>query len=159
MTPLEKLHRDKFPVLVAAYTSRAGSRSNAEDVVQQAFLNACQGLKTFDPSKATMPTWFNTVLERTFYRWLTKERFAGMTSSIDDLEIEDCRVDLDKLVLYNDIRGHITSSTNGKKRVALLGFFILGLSIKECCERTGLSVNSVKGHLKRYRDLAKRRFT
>lgn len=160
--PLEQLHKGKFRLYVADYTGRANGRANAEDVVQEAFFNACKGIKTFDPAKGSLATWFEVVLRNTFFRWMSKESKGGITLDINELELEDYRVDLDRLVLYNDVKGHILDTTRGEsesvKRRVLVGFFLEQKTARQVAEEVGVSLDSVKGCLKRYRDTAKKRF-
>lgn len=73
------------PVLAPAYaTARHLTRdpSDAEDLVQEAALNACRGFHTFQRG-TNFKAWFLRVLTTTFYMRYRKERRTAGTLSLD----------------------------------------------------------------------------
>ena len=79
-----------LPHLDAAYGLArwlTGSRTDSEDVVQDACLRALRGISTFsgDNSRA----WLLTIVRNTTYSWLHKNRPAAVVE-VEDLEAVNC---------------------------------------------------------------------
>jgi RNA polymerase sigma factor (sigma-70 family) len=64
----------------------AGSRADAEDIVQEASLRAFKGIGTF--SGASARAWVLTIVRNTSYSWLAKNRPAAVVLT-DDLDQRD----------------------------------------------------------------------
>jgi RNA polymerase sigma factor (sigma-70 family) len=63
----------------------AGNRADAEDICQEACLNAFRGIASFSGGSAR--AWVLTIVRRTAYSWFKKNRLAQV--AIDDLKPED----------------------------------------------------------------------
>jgi RNA polymerase sigma factor (sigma-70 family) len=62
----------------------AGSRADAEDIVQDACLNAMRGIRNFSDINAR--AWVLTIVRNTAYTWLAKNRPAALIY-VDDLRV------------------------------------------------------------------------
>ena len=60
----------------------ASNRADAEDIVQEACLRAFRGIDTFSGGSAR--AWVLTIVRRTAYSWLSKNRISGFVA-VDDL--------------------------------------------------------------------------
>ena len=60
----------------------ASNRADAEDIVQEACLRAFRGIDTF--SGVSARAWVLTIVRRTAYSWLSKNRISGFVA-VDDL--------------------------------------------------------------------------
>lgn len=86
-----KGERDAFRFLVERYQSQAvghalailGSREDARDATQEAFVDAFQSLKKFDLSRRFYP-WFYVLLRNRCYKLIAKRR---ETENIEEAEI------------------------------------------------------------------------
>ena len=67
----------------------AGTRADAEDIVQEAALRALRGIRSF--SGGNSRAWTLTIVRNTSYTWLTKNRpsMVVLTEDLDEREIHD----------------------------------------------------------------------
>ncbi len=94
LTAIEKCRngeKEAFRFLVEDYQNQAighamailGNREDALDAVQEAFIDAFQALKNFDPARRFYP-WFYVLLRHRCYKMKAKNR---KTESIEETEI------------------------------------------------------------------------
>jgi RNA polymerase sigma factor (sigma-70 family) len=86
--------RAKFDAIVAPHIPDAfalarwltSNRTDAEDVVQDACLRAFRAIDTFNGGSAR--AWMLTIVRRTAYSWLSKNRLSGHVA-MSDLDVEE----------------------------------------------------------------------
>ena len=93
---------DAFRTLVERYQGRAlahalaiiRNRDDAQDAVQEAFLNAHRALRTFDPERVFYP-WFYAILRNCCYKLLARRRpeIGDLPVPVDLLESPGMPVD------------------------------------------------------------------
>lgn len=149
--------RDAFASLVERYQHRAfgvalrilGRRQDAEDAVQQAFLRLYEARAQYDP-KWRLSTWFYRILTNTCVDELRRRRplapleeWDGASSERPDRTLE--RSERDGLL-------HAAlAKIPLEARIALTLYYGDGKSYREIGEIRGISVNTVKTHLRRGR--------
>ncbi len=87
--------KEAFAVIVARYTERAyrmalyilGSKQDAMDLSQDAFIRAYRNLKRFDVSRPFFP-WFATILRNLCYNFL-RRRKRKQAYNIEDFQIAE----------------------------------------------------------------------
>jgi RNA polymerase sigma-70 factor (ECF subfamily) len=74
-----------------------GSRDDADDIAQQAFVNAWKHLKRYDPSR-TFSTWLFAIAHNEAVNWLKKRRPDALTPDMEE-SIADSTARPDELAL------------------------------------------------------------
>jgi RNA polymerase sigma factor (sigma-70 family) len=149
------------PYLADAYALARWLTSNhadSQDVVQDACLRALHGIRNFADGDAR--TWVLTIVRRTAYDWLSKNRPAALVFTDDwqDLEgaqlpkrdaasAESCWIDReDEAQLQKAI-----AALPAHYRQALVLRHLQGHTYREIAESTGVSIGTVMSRLSRAR--------
>jgi RNA polymerase sigma-70 factor, ECF subfamily len=149
--------REAFGVLVERYQRRAfavavrlmGNRAEAEDAVQQAFLRLFEGRAAYD-SRWRLNTWFYRILANTCVDGLRRLR---PTSPLDGLALsaadtpERALVRREQEALLNAGLAVVPIEA----RIALTLYYGEGRTYREIAAIRGITVNTVKTHLRRGR--------
>ena len=148
-TSLEEFYAATYARLVAALTVTAGSRAEAEEVVQEAFVRLVPRwtrVSTYDDPEQ----WVRTVAWRlATSRWrkvVTNRRALRRHGPPEEvappstaaLEVE-----------------HVLSRLSLEHRQVLVMHHGLGLSVEECATELGIAVGTVKSRLSRARHAAR----
>lgn len=150
---------DAFRMLVERYQGRAlghamaiiRNREDAQDAVQDAFLNAHKALQTFDRERVFYP-WFYAILRNGCYKLLARRRMDAVDHAqrLDLLESPTLPVD-DRLAIERALAA--LSPTD--REVVMLRHFD-GLSYAELAASLGIPIGTVMSRLfnarKRLRD-------
>lgn len=135
--------------------------SDAEDVLQEAFISACNHAEDFE-GRSSLSTWLYRIANNAGLMRLRKKRLP--TVSIDEpvelgddyvpRQLADWSVDPDRLVLTNELR-HVMDTGVAQLSDALRAVFVMrdleGLSTAETAELLGISESAVKVRLHRAR--------
>jgi RNA polymerase sigma-70 factor (ECF subfamily) len=153
----ERYHRMVFSIALKIVRDRG----EAEDVMQNVFLEIFRSVAQFDPARGTTKVWF---LQYAYHRAINRKQYLNARSFYSQQDIEEIEPFLDA-----------SSSTFGKyapgelNRLLQEGLAILGepqrkvielasyegLSMKEIADSTGDSLSNVRHHY--YRGLQKLR--
>jgi RNA polymerase sigma-70 factor (ECF subfamily) len=154
--------RDAFEALVTRYQNRAfgvalrilGRHQDAEDAVQQAFLRLYEARAQYDP-KWQLSTWFYRILTNTCVDELRRRRPMLPLEAWDGLSFE--RPDH---ILERSERGRLLQSALAtippEARIVLTLYYGDGRSYQEIGAIRGVSVNTVKTHLRHGRSALRR---
>jgi RNA polymerase sigma-70 factor (ECF subfamily) len=178
---MKPLHRKTAPVQSAMYAEDAQSRfgsvvqpyladayalargltrnhADSQDVVQDACLRALHGIGNFADGDAR--TWVLTIVRRTAYDWLGKNRPAAVVrtedldtlehlpgSQIDTVTAERCLIDWEE----NQQLKSVVAGLPAHYRHTLALRHVRGLSYREIAESTGISIGTVMSRLSRAR--------
>ena len=149
--------RDAFAALVERYQHRAfgvalrilGRRQDAEDAVQQAFLRLYEARKHYD-SKWRLSTWFYRILTNTCVDELRRRRPLMPLE-----EWDGCSTERPDRTLERSEREQLLQSAlatiPAEARTVLILYYGDGRSYQEIGAIRGVSVNTVKTHLRRGR--------
>ncbi len=149
--------RAAFAALTDRYQNRAfgvalrilGRRQDAEDAVQQAFLRLYEARAQYDP-KWRLSTWFYRILTNTCVDELRRRRLILPLEEWDGVSIE--RPDH---ILERSERERLLQSAlatiPAEARIVLTLYYGDGRSYQEICAIRGVSMNTVKTHLRRGR--------
>ena len=150
-------NRAAFAVLVERYQRRAfavatrlmGSRADAEDAVQQAFLRLYVSRASYD-SRWRLNTWFYRILANTCVDGL---RRARPTCSVDDLQLSTS--DTPERALIRREQDALLqaglAAVPVEARIVLTLYYGEGRTYREIAAIRGTAVNTVKTHLRRGR--------
>jgi len=150
-------NREAFAVLVDRYQRRAfavatrlmGSRADAEDAVQQAFLRLYASRASYDP-RWRLNTWFYRILANSCVDGL---RRARPTCSVDDLQLSTA--DTPERALIRREQDALLqaglAAVPVEARIVLTLYYGEGRTYREIAAIRGTAVNTVKTHLRRGR--------
>jgi len=137
-----------------------GNRADAEDVVQEACLRAFRAIRDFGDGSAR--AWVLTIVRRTAYTWLGKNRPAALVA-VDDLEAveiaraipgdPDAETPETTLIARTDAARLETaiSALPMPFRETLILRDVQGLDYREIAEVTGVPIGTVMSRLARGR--------
>jgi RNA polymerase sigma-70 factor, ECF subfamily len=149
--------RDAFAILVERYKRRGyavalrllGRNADAEDAVQQAFLRIYENRADYD-SKWRLSTWFYRILTNACVDELRRRRPMLPLPQVEPLATDAPDRDLE--VAERDRLLHSAlSEVPVEARIALTLYYGDGRSYREIGSIRGVSVNTVKTHLRRGR--------
>jgi RNA polymerase sigma-70 factor, ECF subfamily len=158
-------HSD-FSILVDRYKNKAFSLlrrmlkndMEAEEVLQDSFLKAFNGLKSFK-QESKFSTWFYRIVYNTALTKLSSKKRKienEMTSVEDHLELES-RIDYNQTEQKNvsEFINSLIEQLPGKYSTVINMFYLNGMSCDEIAEATSSSVSNVKVLLYRARNTFK----
>ena len=123
-----------------------GSRDTADDLAQEAFIKAYQGLGAFRGG-AKASTWLFAIARNCFYDYVRRNAARALlpldASAAERLPCPACNADLD-----DDLRLAL-DTLNGIEREAVLLFYMEDKSLKDIAAITGAPLNTIKSHLRR----------
>jgi RNA polymerase sigma factor (sigma-70 family) len=150
-----------LPYLADAYALARGltrNHADSQDVVQDACLRALHGIGNFADGDAR--TWVLTIVRRTAYDWIGKNRPAAVVrsedldslerspgSQIDTATAERCLIDWEQ----NEQLASVVAGLPAHYRQTLALRHVRGLSYREIAESTGISIGTVMSRLSRAR--------
>lgn len=142
---VDTYYRENYNALIKRSKNRLGSIQDAEDAVQDAFVNA---LKYFESCSIDFDRWFKVILSNACKKVEREKRAAGLTKSIDDAmdEVEPHIPDHIK----DHFRNHMEQLANAKvsynKEVVRL-HILYGYTSKEISELLGISNDLAKKNI------------
>jgi RNA polymerase sigma factor (sigma-70 family) len=146
-TGWEEVYAGQYRRLVALVTVVAGSRSDAEEAVQEAFVRAL-GLTdrravVDDPGAWLYRVAVNVVRSR-WRRSLLGQRITARLSTVDEVVIDQPD---ERLALLAALK-----RLSFEQREALALFYLADLSVEQIALRTDVPIGTVKARLSRGRD-------
>ncbi len=149
--------RDAFATLVDRYQRRAfavalrmlGRRQDAEDAVQQAFLRLYEARAAYD-SQWRLSTWFYRILINACVDELRRRRPQVPLEDWDNAANDSTHRSVETAERDRLLQGAL-STVPVEARIVLTLYYGDGLSYREIGTIRGISVNTVKTHLRRGR--------
>ncbi|MBL8985973.1 MAG: sigma-70 family RNA polymerase sigma factor [Gemmatimonadales bacterium] len=166
---LEALIRDALPVAYRVALNLTRDPHDAEDVVQEAALNACRGFGSFEPG-SNFRAWFLRIVTNAFISKYRRQARSGVTVSVDELARPDeldlaasetREPEMDALSAFvsrvdtEQILQALEALPVEYRAVAIL-YFVDDLSYQEIAAAVGCPVGTVRSRLHRSRDHLKR---
>jgi RNA polymerase sigma-70 factor (ECF subfamily) len=127
-------------------------RQAAEDVAQNAFINAFRHLRSFDLERSFKP-WFLAILTNEARMYLRGQRRRPAVPLVDGLADAGAAAQADELLarlVRNDERAHVRAALaalDEPLRTTAVLYYFNDLSIDEIAEATGASPGAVKSRL------------
>ncbi|HEV2705179.1 MAG TPA: sigma-70 family RNA polymerase sigma factor [Pyrinomonadaceae bacterium] len=139
-------------------------RPEAEDVLQEVFLQIWQQAANFDPARGRAFTWLVTLARSRAIDRLrsreARERTANAAAQEAVEEVGDALADAVRAEQSEVVRGALAAIPEEQRRALVLAYFE-GLSQTEIAERTGQPLGTVKTRMRaglhKLRDLLRRR--
>lgn len=152
---IEKFYKDTYKVKVKMVARiLGGDYSAAEDIVQESFIKAMNGINSYDHKKGTINAWFNGILFNTLRDW-KRQNSSIISLSFKDVSVEDLL--FEDLEFYNGETGVFLEKIFSKvprevhKKILIL-YFVLGYTSKEISEILNVSQTNVTTIAARFRE-------
>ena len=153
------LMREYYAYVYAIVVGIVDNAHDAEEVVQDAFLNAYQGLGQLEDT-TKFKNWLAEITRNCARQWLRKQR--GETVSLDEVseQMLQTQDSLDERLMQLEQRELIRRAMEAlpqKDREIARAFYLEGASYEELTNTHGMSYNAVASRLSRAkRQLSKR---
>ena len=152
-----ELMREHYPFVYAIVTRIVKNSHDAEEVVQDTFLNAYRGLTRLEDA-TKFKSWLGEIAQNCGRNWIRKQR--GDTVSIDEvseqaLQIEDSPDERLTQQEQRDLIRRTMETLPQKDREIAQAFYLEGASYDELTSTHGLSYSAIASRLSR----AKRQLT
>lgn len=148
---IERHYKENFNKLVKAYSRKAGSVENAEDIVQEAFSLALRYSDSYDERYCNFKAWFDRILFNAFRLKMKEERRLGMTEEIDEDLIEQEELNLTDKVTVERLREEMDKrSPHIAEQLNL--FFFKEYGVKQVSLVTGLPFRTVDSTINRFKN-------
>ncbi|EIT68717.1 MULTISPECIES: RNA polymerase sigma factor [Hydrocarboniphaga] len=145
----ECIRRHGALVWSLALRSTHGDRAEAEDAVQEIFIEVWRAAGKYDPAKGSESLFVAMIARR---RLIDRFRArAPETTDIEDVEIvadDDPAQAAELGADFNAVRAGLTQLKPEERKVLDLGF-VYGMTQSEIVERTGMPLGTVKSHMRR----------
>ncbi len=162
-TAFDRLYRDTSPHLLGVILRIQRDRAQAEDVLQEVYVNVWRSAQSFNPALSQARTWLNSVarnraidsLRRRQAEPQTLSRFQAGPDEDDTDMLQDIAADtpgpLDLLEQASDARA-LTScmkTLSGEQQHSLALAYYQGLTHAEVAEQLGHPLGTVKSWVRR----------
>lgn len=164
----EEIYNHFHNGMVAWVSYKIKSKSDAEEIANDALIKVFEKLSTFDESKSTFTTWVANVCRNTMIDYTRKQKTVkglGMRNreDIDASPANDCPVfqvpdrgvkadsNYDTQIVSRNIEKAINSLKGNAKEIAV-ELFINQLSYEEIAEKLSLSLGTVKPTIMRIKE-------
>lgn len=147
---LEDYYKATHGVWVKRLASRTPSIMDAEDVVQEAFLQALEFVDSYDPEMSSIQTWFTCIINRTHYKMRAKE-YNSVEIQEGDIftpPADEYEGDED---LYNRVVSYIKKEAKENKRQVLWLYFVSGVKMPDVARITDETIYNVRKIIERFK--------
>lgn len=148
-----------FRVLVQRYEQRVlgfvrnliHDRHLAEDVAQETFLAAYEGLRTWDPTIASLATWLMTIARNKAVKAIRRKRPAVMSRLPDSPEERDPSAPLEQREFFAQLDAALNALPFPQKSAFVMAE-IQGLSYEEISRIENVRLGTVKSRVARAKE-------
>ena len=123
-----------------------GKAADAEDILQEVFLQVHRSLGTYDPARGALSTWLHRITVNRCLNWRRGRRFSWSLERIPDRERGDDRPSLESLAERDSVR-HALDGLSDKLRIVVVLRHYWGLSNAEIAQILELPLGTVKSRL------------
>jgi len=129
-------------------------RSDAEDLMQEIFVDVWRSADRFDPTRSAESSYVTMIARRRLIDWRRKSgrRHAKLGHRHplwgDETVLEDCFRDIDQRDDAVRARRAVATLPEGQRRVLLLAL-AYGMTHQQIADHTGLPLGTVKTHARR----------
>ncbi|HYF74954.1 MAG TPA: RNA polymerase sigma factor [Candidatus Nitrosocosmicus sp.] len=159
---LNSLYEQHYDKLFTVAYRLTGSREDAEDVVQEAFLNACKAFHTFQ-GNSSLSTWLYRIVVNCSYRYMKKLKKLPVVDISARLNVSEkvffemikSEESVEDIVMTNDMRETclqlFLKCMPQKQKIAFVLKVLLGLTTEEVAAIMDISEGAVKTNVYRAR--------
>lgn len=122
--------------------AKLSNRADAEDLVSEIFVKACEKYPTFDAGRASVSTWLYTITRNTVIDYFRAHRiYAELPEDLPDTAgVDDGLLQRESLQLLGDALKRL----DDRSRALIVLRYYKGLSLKDTAARLGISYAYVK---------------
>ncbi|MDY0199048.1 MAG: sigma-70 family RNA polymerase sigma factor [Tenuifilaceae bacterium] len=151
----KQLYQKFFKGMFQICLSYSGDRSEAKDILQDAFIKVFTSLESFNPNNS-LEGWIRRIVTNTAIDYFRKKKRLVFLDEFPDEPDEEERGNFSFQELTNEvILFHIKKLPDGARVVFNL-FAVEGLQHKEIAERLGITEGTSKSQYMRARNLLKK---
>ena len=147
---LEDFFSANYRKLVARTKGRAGTKENAEDIVQESFVRARKYWGSFDPRQKELGAWFNTILNNATKAYMKVENNFGMSMEFDEDSAGPEQVKPTDVRLIKRIKADISTKNKSNQEILTL-YFLRDYDPSAIVEVLDLSINTVNQCISRFK--------
>lgn len=148
---LEQFYKDERENLLRRLNYGAGSPSNAEDVLQEAFVRALIYWDTFDPERKELGAWFNTIMRNALRDFKREEWLFGMGEEFDEEQYDPQEMPVNESELVKKIYEMVDGKIDDHQEILLL-YFEKHYSPKDIANITNFKVKTIKQVVWRFKN-------
>lgn len=149
-TIVGEYYAKEFDNLVRRLSRGAGSVSNAEDVVQEAFSRALKYFHSFDPTKKSFQTWFSVILVNAYNAFRNEELRGGAVVELDEEMVGQEDLPHYEGNLLDKVKELIEKKSPYEAEVLDL-YFIQGLKPREIVEVTDVKLRTAESYIYQFK--------
>ena len=139
---IEELYRKYAGVLFDHCIRLLGSKSAAEDALQEVFLNAYRGLSSFTYGENHLP-WLYRIATNTCFKTLRTRRRKGLVL-IERTDIQaDLRSSPEDEIHFKQLLGELSREMDERGFEIVVGHYLSGMTQDELAEMLGISRRAV----------------
>lgn len=152
---ISDLYKKKRTHYIKSNIGRTGSYHNAEDVVQEAFVRACQYWNSYEPEMHSVEAWFSRILENSLRSFNQAERRRGMSVEIDEDDLRTFNPNPYFNLVLAEIKSDVAQIKDKDDR------FIISLNLfeqyapRDICKVTDRSIGAINNVLYRFKEQLK----
>jgi RNA polymerase sigma-70 factor, ECF subfamily len=134
-----------------------GTRADAEDIAQKAFIKAFEQLPRFDPTRAHFSTWLYRIATNLALDLLRARR---PTVSLEDVELPaPPDLSLFKAETAHETRQAVAELPNPNYRRVIEAYYWEGKSYAEIAQELNVPINTIKSWFRRAKDQLKEKLS
>jgi RNA polymerase sigma-70 factor (ECF subfamily) len=150
-----KLYEEHYDKLYRLAFRLTGNKDDAEDVIQEVFLNAYKNFHQFS-GKSLLTTWLYKIVLNCSYKYIKNKRKLPLVDVLSEFKISEntffesirCNTSVEDLALVNDLRETclqmFINCMPKKQRIAFVLKVLMDLSIEEVAIIMNISSSDVK---------------
>jgi len=124
---LTELYTKNHAKLLRKVKKLTNNPSNAEDIVQDTFLEALTKIDKYDSTKASMTTWLNKLLMANIWKYFRGKKKEPLFVDVLDCFLEDENFDKERMTLHNVLE----KVSNKLHRDVLVAKLVYGYTYEE----------------------------
>lgn len=148
---VEAYYRANYNKLVKKVSGRCDTPENAEDIVQNAFVNAITYWGSYDPRIKDFDTWFGVILNNALKRYMKDARRFGTTDEFDEELHEGVEMSHLGEELIKKVQGEIAKKNKSNQEVLSL-YFVSGYKPADIVEVLDVPIKTVKQCVLRFKN-------
>lgn len=157
---IEQHYRERSATIAKNIAYRAGSREDAEDIVQEAYCRALKYIHAFNPNEFEFERWFSRLFSNVWKDAISAKYQRGYPQELDETHEQFICNNFKSSApqLMEIIYDEILATDNEDHREVLTLYLIYGYKLNEVSEITDMRSGTVNQILFRFKDGLKKTY-